>query len=102
TEGWNNPQNHEWLIRDYLEAIPLVAEAGYKNLICFSGNRNGMDDAIGLGNCVKGLRKIMPIAEKHGVIIQMELFNSKIDHADYMADKSEWGVNLCKELGSDN
>ena len=32
----------------------------------------------------------------------MELFNSKVDHKDYMADKSEWGVALCKNLGSPN
>lgn len=102
TEGWNNPANHEWLIKDFTEAIPVVAAAGYKNLICFSGNRNRMDDVTGLKNCVTGLKKIMPLAEKHGVIIQMELFNSRVDHKDYMCDKSEWGIALCKELGSDN
>jgi hydroxypyruvate isomerase len=32
----------------------------------------------------------------------MELFNSKIDHKDYMADNSAWGVELCKQLGSAN
>ena len=82
--------------------IPVVAEAGYTNLICFSGNRRGMDDAIGLQNCVLGLNQIIPMAEKHGVVIQMELLNSKVDHPDYMCDHSEWGVELCKQLGSDN
>ena len=101
-EGWNNPQFHEQLIKDYLEAIPLVAKAGYKNLICFSGNRNGMDDAIGLKNCAEGLRQILPLAEKNNVIIQMELLNSKVDHKDYMCDKTPWGVELCKSLGSPN
>lgn len=102
TEGFNNPRFHPQLIKDYEEAIPLVKAAGYKNLICFSGNRNGMDDETGMKNCVDGLKKILPLAEKNGVIIQMELFNSKIDHADYMADKSAWGVALCKRLGSEN
>jgi hydroxypyruvate isomerase len=102
TEGWNDPKNHEWLIKDFTEAIPLVAAAGYKNLICFSGNRNGMDDAVGMKNCADGLKKIMPLAEKHGVIIQMELFNSKVDHKDYMCDKSSWGIALCKMIGSSN
>lgn len=102
TDGWNDPANHDWLIADFTEAIPLVAEAGYTNLICFSGNRRGMDDETGLQNCVAGLQKIMPLAEKHGVIIQMELFNSKVDHKDYMADKTSWGVELCKRLGSPN
>ncbi|WP_297696659.1 TIM barrel protein, partial [uncultured Eudoraea sp.] len=43
-----------------------------------------------------------PIAEKHGVVIQMELLNSKVDHKDYMCDHVEWGVALCKELNSEN
>lgn len=102
TEGWNNKNNHSWLIKDFTEAIPLVSAAGYKNLICFSGNRNGMDDETGMKNCVEGLKQIMGLAEKQGVIIQMELFNSKVDHKDYMADKSAWGVELCKRLGSPN
>ena len=101
-EGWNNPQFHDQLVKDYLEAIPLVAKAGYKNLICFSGNRKGMDDATGLKNCVEGLKKILPLAEQHNVIIQMELLNSKVDHKDYMCDKTPWGVELCKQLGSPN
>lgn len=102
TEGWNNTSNHAWLINDFTEAIPLVAKAGYKNLICFSGNRNGMDDHTGMKNCADGLKQIIGLAEKEGVIIQMELFNSKVDHKDYMADKSAWGVSLCKLIGSPN
>jgi len=102
TEGWNDLKYHETLIKNYKEMIPVVAEAGYTNLICFSGNRRGMDDDVGLKNCVQGLKQIMPLAEKHGVIIQMELLNSKVDHPDYMCDHSEWGVELCKQLGSDN
>lgn len=101
-EGWNNPALHEELIADYERVIPLVAEAGYTNLICFSGNRNGMDDLVGLRNCAKGLRQLMPLAEKHGVVLQMELLNSKVNHKDYMCDTSEWGVSLCETIGSEN
>jgi hydroxypyruvate isomerase len=102
TKGWNDKQYHATLIKNYTEHIDLVAKAGYKNLICFSGNRNGMDDATGMKNCVEGLKQIMALAEKNGVIIQMELFNSKVDHKDYMCDKSAWGIELCKQLGSPN
>lgn len=101
-KGWNDKQYHSTLVKNYSEHIELVANAGYKNLICFSGNRNGMDDETGMKNCVEGLKKIMGLAEKKGVIIQMELFNSKVDHKDYMADKSAWGVELCKQIGSPN
>lgn len=102
TQGWNDPKHHEWLIKDFTEAIPLVAKAGYTNLICFSGNRNGMDDMTGLYNCAEGLKKIMKLAEENKVVIQMELFNSKVDHKDYMCDKSGWGIELCKKIGSEN
>ena len=98
--GWNHTEYHDTLVNNYTEMIPLVAKAGYRNLICFSGNRNGMDDETGLKNCVAGLKKILPLAEKNGVIIIMELLNSKIDHKDYMCDKTPWGVELCKRLDS--
>lgn len=101
-EGWNDPKLHAELIADYEQMIPKVAEAGYTNLICFSGNRNGMDDQVGLKNCAAGLKKLMPLAEKHGVVLQMELLNSKVDHKDYMCDTSAWGIELCKAIGSEN
>ena len=102
TEGSNDPQYHPVLIESYIKHIKLVAEAGFTNLICFSGNKRGIDNETGLQNCVKGLRQILPLAEELGVVIQMELFNSKIDHPDYMCDNSAWGIELCKRLDSPN
>lgn len=102
TEGWNDKQYHPTLIKNYNDHIDLVSKAGYKNLICFSGSRRGMDDAVGLKNCADGLKQIMAHAEKKGVVIQMELLNSKVNHKDYMCDKSPWGVELCKQVGSEN
>lgn len=102
TDGWNDKQFHPTLIKNYLDHIELVAKAGYKNLICFSGNRRGMDDETGWKNCTEGLKQILSLAEKRGVIIQMELLNSKINHKDQMCDRSLWGVELCKRLGSQN
>lgn len=102
TEGWNNTQHHATLIKNYSDMIPMVAKAGYTNLICFSGNRNGMDDESGLQHAVEGLRKILPLAEKHKVVLVMELLNSRVDHKDYMCSRTSWGVELVKRLGSDN
>ena len=102
TKGFNHKEYHNRLVDNYLEHIDLVAEAGYTNLICFSGNRNGMDDETGLKNSVEGLKKILGRAEKRGVVLQMELFNSKINHPDYMCDNSPWGIELCKRLDSPN
>ncbi|HET8829230.1 MAG TPA: TIM barrel protein [Pelobium sp.] len=101
-DGFAEPKFHQKLIENYTKMIPLVAEAGYKNLICFSGNRREMDNETGWKNCVEGLQKLMPLAEKHGVTLVMELLNSKVNHKDYFADKTAWGVELCKRLGSEN
>jgi hydroxypyruvate isomerase len=101
-KGFNDPQYHSQLIQNYTEMIPMVAKAGYKNLICFSGNRNGMDDETGLKNSAEGLKKLVSLAEQHGVVLIMELLNSKVDHKDYMCDKSAWGIELCKMVGSEN
>ena len=101
-EGWCEPDYHTTLIDSYTKHIDLVADAGYKNLICFTGNKRGMDDETGLQNCVAGLEQIIGHAERRGVIIQLELFNSKVNHPDYMADNSPFGVELCKRLGSPN
>ena len=102
TDGWAEKNFHPTLLTNYKEHIQLVAKAGYKNLICFSGSRRGMDDETGLKNCADGLKQIMSLAEQNNVIIQMELLNSKVDHKDYMCDKSPWGVELCKRIGSPN
>jgi hydroxypyruvate isomerase len=102
TQGLNRPQNHEKIAAFYESAAPEVAKAGFKNIICFSGNRAGMSDEQGLDHCATGLKRIMPICEKHGVVAVMELLNSKIDHADYMCDRTPWGVELCKRVGSEH
>lgn len=102
TDGFADTKFHDKLITQYKEVIPLMVNAGYKDVICFSGSRRGMDDETGLNNCVKGLQQILPLAERNGVTIQMELLNSKINHKDYMCDHTTWGVALCKKLNSPN
>ena len=101
-DGFNDTTFHSKLIANYTEMIPLVAKAGYKNLICFSGSKRGKDAETGLNNCTEGLKKLIPLAEKHGVTLVMELLNSKVDHKDYQCDNSIWGVELCKRVGSEN
>ena len=101
TSGFNDIANHASLVPAYERSIPLAAAAGIPNLICFSGNRNGMSDEQGLASCASGLGKLMPAAEKHGVTICMELLNSKVDHRDYQCDRTPWGVALAKKLDSE-
>ena len=99
-KGFNRRENHEKLIADFEAMIPKAAAAGVPNLICFSGNREGMNDNEGMINCAIGLRKLMPAAEKHGVTILMELLNS-YGHKDYQCDKTSWGAALAEMVGSE-
>jgi hydroxypyruvate isomerase len=101
-DGWSHPEFHPELIRRYTAHIDWVADAGYTNLICFSGNARGMDRETALQNAAKGLAQVLPQAEERGVVLQMELFNSKVDHPDYLADSSAWGIELCKRLKSNH
>jgi len=100
--GFNDPAHHAQLLKDFSDVIPKAADHGIKNVICFSGNRNGMDDNVGLENCARGLDPVIKIAQKYNVNIVMELLNSKVNHPDYMCDHTPWGVALCEKLGSDN
>jgi hydroxypyruvate isomerase len=103
TKGWNKTENHEGLIKWYKHLIDETVKAGYKNIICFSGNRDEeINDEEGLDNCVEGLSKIIPYAEQKKVNLVMELLNSKIDHKNYMCDSTDWGVELCRMLDSEN
>ena len=99
--GWNRPDLHDKLVESYESIIPQVADAGLTNLICFSGNRAGLDDEKGLENCAAGIKRVMKLAEDKKVTIVMELLNSKVNHKDYQCDHTAWGVELCKRVGSE-
>jgi len=101
TKGLNRVENHDKIVEFFERTTPIVAEHGYPNIICFSGNRDGMSDEQGLENCATGLKRIAPIAEKHKVNVCMELLNSRHDHKDYMCDHTAWGVELVKRVGSE-
>jgi hydroxypyruvate isomerase len=101
THGLNQPENHDKMAEFFAEVIPQTAEAGFPNVICFSGNRRGLSDEEGIEHCVAGLRRILPVAEKYKVTLCMELLNSKLDHPDYMCDRTAWGVELAKRAGSE-
>lgn len=99
-KGFNRLENHDKLVADFEAMIPKAATFGIPNLICFSGNREGQNDQVGMINCAKGLRRVIPYAEKYGVTIIMELLNS-YGHKDYQCDKTTWGAALCEMVGSE-
>ncbi|RED99887.1 hydroxypyruvate isomerase [Marinoscillum furvescens DSM 4134] len=102
TDGFNNPDLHAQLLKDYEALIPKAADAGLERIICFSGNRHGLSDEEGLENCAVGLEPVVKLAQKYGITICMELLNSKVNHPDYQCDTTPWGAALCEKLGSEH
>jgi hydroxypyruvate isomerase len=99
-KGLNRTENHAAIEAGMRQFIPQAARARVPNVITFSGLRDGLSDEEGARNTVAGLRRLQPIAEDHGVTINIELLNSKRDHRGYMCDHTAWGVRVVSEVNS--
>ena len=100
-EGFNHVENHDRLVEFYNDLIPQAEKAGVKQVICFSGNRKGKSDDEGIRNCITGLKRVVPTAEKHGIILIMELLNP-FGHPDYHAVRTAFGAEIARGIGSEN
>jgi hydroxypyruvate isomerase len=98
----NNPALHDQIFEAFKTGIPRAKEAGVPSLITFFGNRKGMPDDQAIANSVACLNRIKPIAEEHDVTVVVELLNSKVNHKDYQGDKTPYGVEVMKRVGSKN
>jgi hydroxypyruvate isomerase len=101
-DGYNRVENHAALEAGLRKYLPIAAKAGIKRTITVSGNRRGMSDEEGLKNTILGLNRVKKIVEDNGIIICMELLNSKVNHHDYMCDHTAWGVRAVQEVDSPN
>ena len=101
TKSFNRVEHHDQLVEAYTDYLAKAADAGLTNVICFSGNRAGLPDDKGIENCAIGIKRLMSQCEKLKVNLVMELLNSKVNHKDYQCDHTEWGVELCKRVGSE-
>ncbi len=98
--GFNDRAHHTLLLRELEETIPLAARHHVPNVIAMFGNRRGRSDAEGIASCIAGLNAITALAEEHGVTLCLELLNSKVDHADYQGDRTAFGVDVVRAVGS--
>jgi hydroxypyruvate isomerase len=99
-DGLNDPANHDAIVKGLVEGIPRAAGAGVPNVITFFGNRRGRSDQDAIANSVAALQRVAPGAEKHGVTVCIELLNSKVDHKDYQGDRTAYGVEVVRRVGS--
>jgi hydroxypyruvate isomerase len=100
TDGLSHPENHAGILNEVGEKLELANKYHIPNLIVFSGNRKGMDDDEGAANTIEGLQKLAPMAESSGVMLVLELLNSKVDHPDYMCDRTSWAVGVVEQVAS--
>jgi hydroxypyruvate isomerase len=115
-KGFNNPQYHEELSTRMKKVIDACAEAGFPNVIAFSGYkwRNAEDPKSGeisrdegANNCVKGLKDLAGYAEQKKVTICMEHLNTRDDthpmkgHPGYQGDDLDWMAKIIRRVGSE-
>ena len=98
--GLNRVDHHERIEQEVRAAIANAQRLKIPTVLCFSGNRGGLDDSKGMEVTVASLRKLAPVAEEAGVTLALELLNSKVDHPDYQADRTAWGARVCQAVAS--
>lgn len=104
--GLNDAKHHERCLAILRERIDLTADAGFPNVITFSGMRENIPDDLAKTNCVKALKKIAGHAEKRGINLCIEVLNSRVDvemkgHPGYQCDTIEWAAEVIDRVGSD-
>ena len=100
TSGLNKKENHGRILDEVRANLEVAKQYGIPNLICFSGNRDGISEEEGAANTIEGFRLLAPEAEAAGVTLIMELLNSKVDHKDYQCDLTSWGVEVVSAVNS--
>ncbi len=102
-DGLNNAANHDRIEAELRESVDLAVAHGQRALVCFSGNHiPGMSEEEAIANTVAGLRRAAPYAEAHGILLLLELLNSKVDHPGYQCDHSAWGLSVQRQVESAN
>jgi hydroxypyruvate isomerase len=99
-DGLNRRENAGRIEKELRDSIAKARDWEIPVLICFSGNRGGLSEAAGREQCAETLGRVAPVAEEAGVVLAVELLNSRVDHPDYQCDRTGWGVELCREVGS--
>jgi hydroxypyruvate isomerase len=101
TRGLNQLEEHDRVEAELVASLQVATHHGIPGVIALSGNRNpGESGEDAIENCVRGLRRVAPVAEKLGVNINLELLNSKVDHAGYFCDHTALGVAICEQVAS--
>jgi hydroxypyruvate isomerase len=113
--GMNNPKHWDECLGKLRKAIDATSEAGFKNVITFTGyadttkEKEGgstVDPIEGAKNCVTGFKKIIGYAEKKKVNLCLEMLNTRDSthpmkgHPGYQGDHTDYCMEIIKKVGS--
>lgn len=100
-EGFNDPARHAALQALVRQKIDAAAEGGCEAVIVFAGDRFGDgDDERAIAACVEGLAPMAAHAAGAGVRLLIELLNSKVDHPGQQCDRTAFGAEIVRQVGS--
>jgi hydroxypyruvate isomerase len=114
-KGFNNPRYHDELVTRIKKSIDACADAGFPNVIAFTGYKwrkaedpksGEIDRKDGAANCVKGFKKVVGYAEKKGVTLCLEHLNTRDrshpmkGHPGYQGDDLDWVAGIIRKVGS--
>jgi len=100
-DGLNRRANHDRIEAELRASIDLAGQHDIPGLICLSGNRlPGQSEEEAIKAVAEGLARVAPYAEQRRVNLNLELLNSKVDHAGYQCDHTSWGVAVCQQVSS--
>jgi hydroxypyruvate isomerase len=105
-KGFNNPKYRAQVLKATRDSIDACAHHGFKNVIAFTGMREGIPDDVGAANCVEGFKEVVGYAEKKGVTLCLEMLNSRDTshpmkgHPGYQGDHTEYCIDIIKRVGS--
>lgn len=98
--GWNDEAHHAALEDEVSASIEAARANGIRSLIVFSGRRDGRADDAGAEATAIGLSRVAKAAEDAGVLLLLEVLNSRFDHEDQMCDTVEWAAGVARTVGS--
>jgi hydroxypyruvate isomerase len=107
-KGFNNPKYRDQVIKATRDAIDACAQFGFRRVITFTGMREGIPDDVGANNCVEGYKKVLRFAERQGVMLCLEMLNSRVSdhpmkgHPGYQGDHTEYCVDIIERVASPN
>ena len=104
-KGMNNPKYQDMCLEKLRQSIDACAEAGFPNVITFTGFREDIPDDVGLKNCIAGFKKIVGHAEKQKVTLCLEMLNSRVNeemkgHPGYQGDHTDYCMEIIKQIAS--